>query len=116
MRLRGRCTGPLDPRLPGAQRDDDGRVFITGRHVVRNAGESAVMEDRFFTCPWALARAVQQEIAMHRRVRAGDCSLTEYLHGDPTDAAFEAMDVLDIELPKVRKAVKEEKDEATNGR
>lgn len=108
MTLRGRCTGPLDPRLRGAERDDDGRVFVTGRHLVRGGAGSEIFATRFYSCPWGLARQVEHLIDGARRVSDGLCTLAEYVGGPPSVAAFEAIEIIASERAAARAVLKEE--------
>ena len=70
------------------------------------------MEARCFTCPWAMVRAMEPHVQMHRRVSDSGVSLADYVGGPPTEAAYDLFDIFDREIPKARAALREE---ATGG-
>lgn len=83
-------------------------MFVTGRHLVRGGAGSEIFATRFYSCPWGLVRQVEPLIDAARRVSNGLCTLAEYVGGPPSVAAFEAIEIIEVERAAARAVLKEE--------
>lgn len=69
--------------------------------------------ERYYTCPWALARQAWPMVEGAGRVRDGLLTLAEHVGGRPTAAACEAVQIIEAERDLARAVLRAEAGEGT---
>lgn len=100
---RGHCGRRPMGRVSGAERDEEGRLFVPGRIVAPGTRSERLSEARFYRCPVAAVcdSWVGQAVTTHRRLSSDALRATVRLDG-ATRAMTTALDVLDVEVDGLR--------------
>lgn len=84
-------------------------MYVTGRHILRGAGESpAANAARFYSCPWGLVQALRSTLDAARRVADGLTTLADYVGGRPSIAVYEALEIIAAERPVALRVLRAE--------